>query len=113
MLSGILYMHSNNYAHRDLKPENYLLARDLPIEQTHLKLIDFGMSRKFVPGQAMTTRVVTPYYVAPEVLAGKYDEKCDIWSLGVIFYILFCGSPPFDRSGTSDRREGGWLVGSG
>jgi len=95
MLSGILYMHSNNYAHRDLKPENYLLARDLPIEQTHLKLIDFGMSRKFVPGQAMTTRVVTPYYVAPEVLAGKYDEKCDIWSLGVIFYILFCGSPPF------------------
>ena len=76
-----------------------------------MKLIDFGMSRKFVPGQAMTTRVVTPYYVAPEVLAGKYDEKCDIWSLGVIFYILFCGSPPFDRSGTSDRREGGWLVG--
>jgi calcium-dependent protein kinase len=95
MLSGILYMHSNNFAHRDLKPENYLLARDLPIEQTHLKLIDFGMSRKFVPGQAMTTRVVTPYYVSPEVLAGKYDEKCDIWSLGVIFYILFCGSPPF------------------
>merc|ERR1719440_1596313 len=95
MLSGILYMHSNNYAHRDLKPENYLLARDLPIEQTHLKLIDFGMSRKFVPGQPMSTRVVTPYYVSPEVLGGKYDEKCDIWSLGVIFYIPFCGSPPF------------------
>jgi calcium-dependent protein kinase len=82
-------------AHRDLKPENYLLLKDCAVEKNHLKLIDFGMSRKFNPGKPMSTRVVTPYYVAPEVLAGKYDEKCDIWSLGVIFYILFCGSPPF------------------
>jgi calcium-dependent protein kinase len=95
MLSGLLYMHCNEMAHRDLKPENYLLLKDCDVEKNHLKLIDFGMSRKFTPGKPMSTRVVTPYYVAPEVLAGKYDEKCDIWSLGVIFYILFCGSPPF------------------
>jgi calcium-dependent protein kinase len=95
MLSGLLYMHSNNMAHRDLKPENYLLAQDLPVDKTHLKLIDFGMSRKFTPGKPMTTRVITPYYVSPDVLSGSYSEACDIWSLGVIFYILFCGSPPF------------------
>ena len=53
-------MHHHNFAHRDLKPENYLLARDLPVTETPLKLIDFGMSRKFEPGQPMKTRVVTP-----------------------------------------------------
>jgi calcium-dependent protein kinase len=88
-------MHCNEMAHLDLKPENYLLLKDCEVEKNHLKLIDFGMSRKFTTGKPMSTRVVTPYYVAPEVLNGKYDEKCDIWSLGVIFYILFCGSPPF------------------
>jgi calcium-dependent protein kinase len=95
MIGGLLYMHSNNFAHRDLKPENYLLSRDLPVTETPLKLIDFGMSRKFETGKPMTTRVVTPYYVSPDVLGGSYTEACDIWSLGVIFYILFCGSPPF------------------
>jgi calcium-dependent protein kinase len=95
MIGGLHYMHHHNFAHRDLKPENYLLARDLPVTETPLKLIDFGMSRKFEPGQPMKTRVVTPFYVSPEVLGGTYTEKCDIWSLGVIFYIMFCGSPPF------------------
>jgi calcium-dependent protein kinase len=95
MIGGLHYMHSNNFAHRDLKPENYLLAREASVTETPLKLIDFGMSRKFEPGKPMSTRVVTPYYVSPDVLSGSYSCACDIWSLGVIFYILFCGSPPF------------------
>ena len=59
---------------RDLKPENYLLATEEDVEKTHLKLIDFGMSRRFTKGTPMTTRVVTPYYVSPDVLSGKYSE---------------------------------------
>merc|ERR1719375_3112021 len=82
--------------HRDLKPENYLLSEDQPVEKANLKLIDFGMSRRFEPGKPMTTKVITPYYVSPDVLSGSYNEACDIWALGVIFFILFCGSPPFN-----------------
>ena len=57
-----------------MKPENYLLATQEDVTKTHLKLIDFGMSRRFVKGTPMTTRVVTPYYVSPDVLSGKYTE---------------------------------------
>merc|ERR1719375_2053328 len=82
--------------HRDLKPENYLLSEDQPVEKANLKLIDFGMSRRYEVGKPMTTKVITPYYVSPDVLSGSYTEACHIWSLGVIFFILFCGSPPFN-----------------
>jgi len=95
MASGLFYMHSQNTAHRDLKPENFLLYEKKPVDQTALKLIDFGMSRKYTPGVPMKTRVVTPYYVSPDVLSGSYDEKCDVWSLGVVIYILLSGRPPF------------------
>merc|ERR1719460_188504 len=95
ILTGVYYMHNNFIAHRDLKPENFLLANEQDVMKSPLKIIDFGLSRRFEAGVPMTTRACTPYYVAPEVLEGKYNEKCDAWSIGVIMYILLCGAPPF------------------
>ena len=79
-----------NVIHRDLKPENLLLSADKEI-----KLIDFGLSKKFKGGDQLLTKVGTPLYVAPEVLEGKYGYECDDWSLGIIMYVFLCGSPPF------------------
>ena len=64
--------------------------------------MDFGNSRKMGVNEALSGVYGTSYYVAPEVLSGNYDEKCDIWSLGVILYMLLSGNPPFD--GKSDTR---------
>lgn len=94
MLSTVLYCHSNNIVHRDLKPENILL--DDKSDDTVIKIIDWGGARYFIHGKKMTTVSGTPYYIAPEVLKEKYDEKCDIWSCGVILYILLSGYPPFN-----------------
>ena len=94
MMSAINYCHSNKIVHRDLKPENLLLASQ--DENSPIKVIDFGMSRIFNNKQAMFDKVGTAYYISPEVLDGFYDEKCDIWSAGVILYILLCGYPPFN-----------------
>jgi len=95
VISAIFYMHKNLIAHRDIKPENCLLRNDV-MEDLDLVLIDFGLSSRFSPGgEAMKTRACTPFYVAPEVLGGFYNEKCDCWSLGVMMYVLLCGGPPF------------------
>eukprot|EP00331_Platyophrya_macrostoma_P033866 CAMPEP_0176441590 /NCGR_PEP_ID=MMETSP0127-20121128/21290_1 /TAXON_ID=938130 /ORGANISM="Platyophrya macrostoma, Strain WH" /LENGTH=469 /DNA_ID=CAMNT_0017826401 /DNA_START=25 /DNA_END=1434 /DNA_ORIENTATION=+ len=102
IMHAINYSHSNNIAHRDLKPENFLyLTGD---EDSPLKVIDFGLSKVFKEegnSKAMSTRAGTPFYISPEVLKGKYDQSCDIWSLGVILYIILCGYPPF--YGETDR----------
>jgi len=82
--------------HRDLKPENFIFAGRGPLESTPLKLIDFGLSRRFEPGQAMTTAVGTVLYVAPEVFTQSYSPSCDLWSFGVIVYCVLSGHPPFD-----------------
>jgi len=60
-----------------------------------LKIIDFGVSRSFSVGQVLKTKVGTPLYMAPQVLAGKYDQMSDMWSIGVIMYVMLCGYPPF------------------
>lgn len=95
MFRAIFYMHENHVCHRDLKPENFLFTSKEPIEKTHLKVIDFGLACKYKEEQVLTTKAGTPYYVAPQVLAGKYDHSSDLWSLGVIMYVVLCGYPPF------------------
>jgi len=92
---AIFYMHENHICHRDLKPENFLFTTKESIEKTHLKVIDFGLACKFQEGAVLSTKAGTPYYVAPQVLAGKYDQSADLWSLGVIMYVVLCGYPPF------------------
>eukprot|EP00929_Paragymnodinium_shiwhaense_P096471 TRINITY_DN5805_c0_g1_i1.p1 TRINITY_DN5805_c0_g1~~TRINITY_DN5805_c0_g1_i1.p1 ORF type:complete len:655 (+),score=156.12 TRINITY_DN5805_c0_g1_i1:85-2049(+) len=95
ILSGICYMHAQHVMHRDIKPENFLFVDKEPIEKTTLKIIDFGLSKKFSPGEILTTRAGTPDYVAPEVVRGRYTESADLWSCGVMAYIMLCGYPPF------------------
>ncbi|XP_047071063.1 calcium-dependent protein kinase 21-like [Lolium rigidum] len=85
--------HSNGVIHRDLKPENFLFANKS--EDSPLKVIDFGLSVFFTPGDRFTEVVGSAYYMAPEVLKRSYGQEVDVWSAGVILYILLCGVPPF------------------
>ncbi|XP_009588939.1 calcium-dependent protein kinase 10-like [Nicotiana tomentosiformis] len=85
--------HANGVMHRDLKPENFLFANKK--EHSALKAIDFGLSVFFKPGERFSEIVGSPYYMAPEVLKRNYGPEVDIWSAGVILYILLCGVPPF------------------
>nr|XP_043626654.1 calcium-dependent protein kinase 26-like [Erigeron canadensis] len=85
--------HSLGVMHRDLKPENFLFVDEH--EDSSLKTIDFGLSVFFKPGETFIDVVGSPYYVAPEVLLKNYGPEADIWSAGVILYILLCGVPPF------------------
>ena len=80
--------------HRDLKPENILLNKDL--ENPRVTIVDFGTAEHLKPGSKFSTKNGTSYYIAPEVIKFEYDEKCDVWSIGVILYILLVGYPPFN-----------------
>ena len=109
LLSGVSHLHSLNIAHRDLKPEYILLNEAENIQQ--LKIIDFGTAHQWTAeSTAMHERVGTLNYMAPEVLraneqdpATYYNELCDMWSLGVIAYLLCCFEQPFlQQIGQSD-----------
>uniref|UniRef100_A0A8C7YV04 non-specific serine/threonine protein kinase n=1 Tax=Oryzias sinensis TaxID=183150 RepID=A0A8C7YV04_9TELE len=92
--SAIEYLHRMDIAHRDVKPENLLYTTRE--SNATLKLTDFGFAKETSLHKSLQTPCYTPYYVAPEVLGPeKYDKSCDMWSLGVITYILLCGFPPF------------------
>jgi len=92
ILSGIVYLYNNDIVHRDIKPENILYDNDTK----NLKIIDFGTALELKPGDCTKGLVGTPYYLAPEVIKGEYNHKCDVWSCGVILYILLAGCPPFN-----------------
>lgn len=94
IMSAVAYLHNKKIIHRDLKPENLMFESMQP--DSPIKVIDFGTSRKYSPDEILHAKMGTAYYIAPEVLNKNYDEKCDIWSCGVILYILLCGYPPFN-----------------
>lgn len=90
-MEAISHCHSRCVAHRDIKPDNILFNSN-----NVLKLADFGSAEYFHSGELMSGIVGTPYYVAPEVVSGReYNEKVDIWSAGIILYIMITGTPPF------------------
>jgi len=95
IVHGVQYLHTLGIAHRDLKPENLLVSVQEGKET--IKIADFGLSKIFAGGQQLETSCGTPDYAAPEVLTGEtaYDKSVDLWSVGVITYVLLCGYPPF------------------
>lgn len=101
VFSGLYYLHSNNIVHRDLKLENILITEIEKEKKTGknlfwIKIIDFGTAKIFEKNKSEKAVVGSSYYIAPEVLQKKYNEKCDTWSAGVILYMLICGRAPFD-----------------
>jgi len=95
IMSAINYCHKNGICHRDLKPENILFSNKDNEDNNPIKLIDFGLSQ-IIDEKNLKSKVGTAYYVSPEVLSGKYTEKCDVWSAGIILCILLTGEPPFN-----------------
>lgn len=103
LLSCLNYCQSRNIVHRDIKPENILLESNKDFNQ--IKVIDFGISVVREPETMIKESIGTPYYIAPEVWNKNYDEKCDVWSAGVIMYILLSGIPPFNASSDSEMKK--------
>jgi calcium-dependent protein kinase len=97
MLCAVRYLHSKGIIHRDLKLENFLFSSTAA--DSELKMIDFGLSKHFRYGEVQHDAVGTPYTVSPEVIRGSYDERCDIWAIGVISFLLLSGEPPFGGCG--------------
>ncbi|KAI7729751.1 hypothetical protein M8C21_033665 [Ambrosia artemisiifolia] len=104
MLKVAAECHLHGLVHRDMKPENFLFKS--PKEDSHLKATDFGLSDFIRPGRKFTDIVGSAYYVAPEVLRRRSGPESDVWSIGVITYILLCGRRPFwDRTEDGVFRE--------
>ncbi|XP_072757542.1 serine/threonine-protein kinase SIK3 isoform X1 [Anoplolepis gracilipes] len=90
---AVRYLHQQRVVHRDLKAENLLLDAD-----NNIKLADFGFSNEYTPGVPLNTWCGSPPYAAPEIFEGKHYDgpRADVWSLGVVLYVLVCGALPFD-----------------
>lgn len=102
ILSAIMYCHTHNIVHRDIKAENILIESiekytylEEEVEKINIRISDFSSARSFNENKKLTKKVGTPYYIAPEVLKRNYNEKCDVWSIGVLLFVLLCGKPPF------------------
>ena len=101
VFSGLCYLHEKKILHRDLKLENLMVSeveKDLVTGEEYfwIKIIDFGTAKIFQKNKTEKTIIGSSYYIAPEVLRKKYNEKCDTWSVGVILYMTLAGCAPFD-----------------
>ena len=121
ILSAICYCHNMNIIHRDLKPENILIVKRQKNGYHPIKIIDFGTAKVFQKEKAEHVLIGSAYYIAPEVLSRNYTELCDLWSCGVIMYIILTGRPPFNggseeeimkkiREGNYDLKKYPWGV---
>jgi len=97
---GLKYMHEHKIAHCDLKPDNFLFQTD--DKHSALKIIDFGMSKWVKRRKYFKSLRGTPYYIAPEVIQGRYTEHCDMWSVGVVMFVMLFGYPPFHAEADAD-----------
>lgn len=95
ILSAVTHLHSRGIAHRDIKLQNILLDLDGD-RRSQVKLIDLGYGSRYIGALPMRTKCGTPYTTAPEVLREHYDERCDVWSVGVVLYIMLSGKRPFE-----------------
>ena len=101
VLQALAHCHVGGVAHRDIKPENVMIGSD-----GEIKLIDFGLSKVHDNKSAsMKTIAGTPYYMAPEVINGSYNKECDVWSAGVLLYLLLTGLLPFYAKGRMEQFE--------
>ena len=105
ILKAVTYIHKMNIIHRDIKPENIMITNREKNGCLQVKLIDFGTAKIFEKGHQENKYVGSSYYMAPEIIKRKYDEKCDLWSIGVILYILLTGRPPFDGNDDDEILE--------
>mmetsp|Transcript_3490 Transcript_3490/g.3924 ORF Transcript_3490/g.3924 Transcript_3490/m.3924 type:complete len:540 (+) Transcript_3490:42-1661(+) len=105
LLSAIVHMHEHGCTHRDLKYENVMFeSKEMDAE---IKLIDFGLSKKSKPGKSkyMTAGVGTIYTMAPEIFSGKYTSQVDLWSIGVMTFMLLSSTKPFREKSRSKTKE--------
>jgi len=106
LLKALNHCHANGVVHRDVKPANIMITNS-----GSLRLLDFGLS-KIQESKSLKTRAGTPLFMAPEVLAGKYGAEADIWSVGVMLYVLVSGHYPFEATRAAELwpliKEGRW-----
>ena len=105
IFSAVNYCHKMHIVHRDLKPENILIVSKDREGLPTIKICDFGTSKMFEKGAVQRKLVGSSYYIAPEVLKKHYNEKCDVWSCGVIMYILLSARPPFGGEDDNEIME--------